>query len=311
MSDMRVYIFLDRVQNQGNVSSRDFQDGSFSAFLVPVCVMCLIFLIFHLILSLAHPSAPRCWQTGGIATVSEVTVPPNRGRTRLGWGVAPRSSRMSRRRSTGDLVPRDISEILAREARAQRGQKKSGGSLGQAFGWIKGNRKKKSISNGSGYMDAKVGFRNHDHAKGGWVNILLESGLQNVFILGHCCWWHCWLLEMHKKSVFLSNFGFSEHQLGTMFIEMFCHILCAILNVFMFRNNWADCEINKAHPRKRIVRWFPIWLLWFASVKHFKVTEVKVEPFLYTSIMNFFKARVHRCGSFGHENVFISTHRLA
>ena len=64
-------------------------------------------------------------------------------------------------------MPRDISEILAREARAQRGQKKSGGSLGQAFGWIKGNRKKKSISNGSGYMDAKVGFRNHDHAKGG------------------------------------------------------------------------------------------------------------------------------------------------
>lgn len=79
---------------------------------------------------------------------------------------------MSRRRSTGDLVPRDISEILAREARAQRGQKKSGGSLGQAFGWLKGNRKKKSISNGMrhtgvGGTDAKVGFQNHEHAKGG------------------------------------------------------------------------------------------------------------------------------------------------
>lgn len=69
-------------------------------------------------------------------------------------------------------MPRDISEILAREARAQRGQKKSGGSLGQAFSWLKGNRKKKSVSNGMrltgvGVMDAKVGLQNHDHAKGG------------------------------------------------------------------------------------------------------------------------------------------------
>lgn len=69
-------------------------------------------------------------------------------------------------------MPRDISEILAREARTQRGQKKAGGSLGQAFGWLKGNRKKKSISNGLrhmgvGGMDAKVGLQNHEHAKGG------------------------------------------------------------------------------------------------------------------------------------------------
>eukprot|EP00066_Takifugu_rubripes_P018081 XP_011607347.1 PREDICTED: uncharacterized protein KIAA1522 homolog isoform X1 [Takifugu rubripes] len=79
---------------------------------------------------------------------------------------------MSRRRSTGDLVPRDISEVLAREARAQRGQKKSGGSLGQVFSWLKGNRKKKSISNGLrhvvvGGMDAKVGLQNREHAKAG------------------------------------------------------------------------------------------------------------------------------------------------
>lgn len=65
-------------------------------------------------------------------------------------------------------MPRDISEILAREARAQRGQKKSGSSLGQAFSWLKGNRKKKSISNGLRHaVDAKVGFQNRDHAKGG------------------------------------------------------------------------------------------------------------------------------------------------
>ncbi|CAF99465.1 unnamed protein product [Tetraodon nigroviridis] len=89
---------------------------------------------------------------------------------------------MSRRRSTGDLVPRDISEILAREARAQRGQKKSGGSLGQAFGWLKGNRKKKGVSNGLrhmgvGVMDAKVGFQNHEHAKGGSQEASLVSEL--------------------------------------------------------------------------------------------------------------------------------------
>lgn len=68
-------------------------------------------------------------------------------------------------------MPRDISEVLAREARAQRGQK-SGGSLGQAFSWLKGNRKKKSINNGLrhmvvGGMDAKVGLQNREHAKGG------------------------------------------------------------------------------------------------------------------------------------------------
>ncbi|XP_023286761.1 uncharacterized protein KIAA1522 homolog isoform X2 [Seriola lalandi dorsalis] len=79
---------------------------------------------------------------------------------------------MSRRRSTGDLVPRDITEILAREARAQRGQRKPGSSLGQAFNWLKGSRKKKSIGNGmnrtgTGVTDAKLGLQNHDPAKAG------------------------------------------------------------------------------------------------------------------------------------------------
>nr|XP_046274469.1 uncharacterized protein KIAA1522 homolog isoform X2 [Scatophagus argus] len=79
---------------------------------------------------------------------------------------------MSRRRSTGDLVPRDITEILAREARAQRGQKKPGSSLGQAFSWLKGSRKKKSIANGlnrtgNGAVDTKLGVQNHEPAKVG------------------------------------------------------------------------------------------------------------------------------------------------
>ncbi|XP_073318959.1 NHS-like protein 3 [Pagrus major] len=79
---------------------------------------------------------------------------------------------MSRRRSTGDLVPKDITEILAREARVQRGQKKPGSSLGQAFSWLKGSRKKKCITNGlnragGGVTDAKLGLQNHDPAKAG------------------------------------------------------------------------------------------------------------------------------------------------
>ncbi|XP_056153966.1 uncharacterized protein KIAA1522 homolog [Lampris incognitus] len=72
----------------------------------------------------------------------------------------------------GDLVPRDISEILAREGRAQRGQRKPGGSLGQAFSWFKGSRRKKSISNGpnrtgTGGTDVKLGFQNDDPVKAG------------------------------------------------------------------------------------------------------------------------------------------------
>ncbi|XP_020498849.2 NHS-like protein 3 isoform X1 [Labrus bergylta] len=79
---------------------------------------------------------------------------------------------MSRRRSTGDLVPKEITEILAREARVQRGQKKSGSSLGHAFSWFRGSKKKKSVGNGInraviGSTDAKLGLQNHEPAKAG------------------------------------------------------------------------------------------------------------------------------------------------
>ena len=68
-------------------------------------------------------------------------------------------------------MPRDITEILAREARVQRGQKKQGSSLGQAFSWLKGSRRKKSLSNrlnqtGIGVTDAKLGLQDHEPAKG-------------------------------------------------------------------------------------------------------------------------------------------------
>lgn len=69
-------------------------------------------------------------------------------------------------------MPSDITEILAREARAHRGQKKPGSSLGQAFSWLKGNRRKKNLNNGLnriavGVTDAKLGLQNHDSAKAG------------------------------------------------------------------------------------------------------------------------------------------------
>lgn len=78
---------------------------------------------------------------------------------------------MSRRRSTGDLVPRDITEILAREARAQRGQRKPGSSLGQAFSWLKGSRRKKSAANGLkrssiGGADVRSGLQGQESARG-------------------------------------------------------------------------------------------------------------------------------------------------
>ncbi|XP_040044045.2 NHS-like protein 3 isoform X1 [Gasterosteus aculeatus] len=79
---------------------------------------------------------------------------------------------MSRRRSTGDLVPSDITEILAREARAQRGQKKPGSALGQAFSWLKGSRRKKNLNNelnraAVGGTEGRLGVQNHDPAKAG------------------------------------------------------------------------------------------------------------------------------------------------
>lgn len=96
-----------------------------------------------------------------------------------GWlSSQPHPSTMSRRRSTGDLVPRDITEILAREARAQRGHKKPGLSLGQAFSWLKGSRKKKSVANGPkqagvGTTESKMGLQNHEPAKGERVEMVL------------------------------------------------------------------------------------------------------------------------------------------
>lgn len=86
------------------------------------------------------------------------------------WTSKTIAFRMSRRRSTGDLVPKDITEILAREARLQRGHRKPGSSLGHAFSWLKGSKRKKSFGNSisrnaTGVKD-KVGVHVQDLSKG-------------------------------------------------------------------------------------------------------------------------------------------------
>lgn len=79
------------------------------------------------------------------------------------------SLRMSRRRSTGDLVPKDITEILAREAKAQRGQKTQARSLGQAFNWLRrSKRKKKSTGPNRAFNDVTENtaeLQNHDEGQ--------------------------------------------------------------------------------------------------------------------------------------------------
>ncbi|KAJ8268234.1 hypothetical protein COCON_G00134060 [Conger conger] len=54
---------------------------------------------------------------------------------------------MSGKNSVGDLVPRDITEVLARESKTNKSKRKQGASFSRAFSWLKGT-KRKSTSNG-------------------------------------------------------------------------------------------------------------------------------------------------------------------
>nr|XP_009292562.1 uncharacterized protein KIAA1522 homolog isoform X1 [Danio rerio]XP_009292563.1 uncharacterized protein KIAA1522 homolog isoform X1 [Danio rerio] len=60
---------------------------------------------------------------------------------------------MSRRSSAGDLVPKDITEVLALQA----SKKKRGSSLSRAFSWFKGSKRKRSLSNGQSRSGAPCG----------------------------------------------------------------------------------------------------------------------------------------------------------
>ncbi|KAJ7989039.1 hypothetical protein DPEC_G00315410 [Dallia pectoralis] len=56
---------------------------------------------------------------------------------------------MSGRESIGDLIPQDVAEVFAHERHTKGGRrKKRGGSLGRAFSWLKGKKKKNMNVNG-------------------------------------------------------------------------------------------------------------------------------------------------------------------
>lgn len=84
---------------------------------------------------------------------------------------------MSRSSSKGDLVPKDITEILALQNKISKSRKKRDSSLSQTFGWFKGSKPKRIISNGqsrSGRLGGWTGecttisqdADNHDASKG-------------------------------------------------------------------------------------------------------------------------------------------------
>lgn len=79
---------------------------------------------------------------------------------------------MSRRRSTGDLVPWDVTEIVGREVKAQRGHRKPGSSLGQAISWLRSSQKrkkkkmKKSVDGGGKQLVLADGLQTQDATKG-------------------------------------------------------------------------------------------------------------------------------------------------
>ncbi|XP_047664026.1 uncharacterized protein KIAA1522 homolog isoform X2 [Tachysurus fulvidraco] len=55
---------------------------------------------------------------------------------------------MSRSSSTGDLVPKDITEMLALQNKISKSRKKRGSSLSRTFSWFKGSKPKRIVSNG-------------------------------------------------------------------------------------------------------------------------------------------------------------------
>ncbi|KAF4073908.1 hypothetical protein AMELA_G00248580 [Ameiurus melas] len=55
---------------------------------------------------------------------------------------------MSRSNSTGDLVPKDIMEMLALQNKITKSRKKRGSSLSRTFSWFKGSKPKRIVSNG-------------------------------------------------------------------------------------------------------------------------------------------------------------------
>eukprot|EP00063_Salmo_salar_P091175 XP_014066010.1 PREDICTED: uncharacterized protein KIAA1522 homolog isoform X2 [Salmo salar] len=101
---------------------------------------------------------------------------------------------MSSRESVGDLIPQDLAEVFAHERLTKGGRrKKRRGSLGRAFGWLKGKKKKDVNANGQSQdfnpgrpMTGKTFTQGHSHVpKHEDVGTRVPPHFQeNVFIEG-------------------------------------------------------------------------------------------------------------------------------
>ncbi|KAK1805001.1 hypothetical protein P4O66_019367, partial [Electrophorus voltai] len=62
----------------------------------------------------------------------------------------------------GDLVPRDITDILALQCKVSKGKNKRGSSLGRAFSWFKGSKQTRNVSNGQSHSGSLRGRTGED-----------------------------------------------------------------------------------------------------------------------------------------------------
>nr|XP_046222671.1 uncharacterized protein KIAA1522 homolog isoform X2 [Oncorhynchus gorbuscha] len=100
---------------------------------------------------------------------------------------------MSSRESLGDLIPQDLAEVFAHERLTKGGRrKKRRGSLGRAFGWLKGKKKKDVNANGQSQdfnpgrpMTGKTFTQGHSHVPKHEDGTRVPPHFQeNVFIEG-------------------------------------------------------------------------------------------------------------------------------
>lgn len=99
---------------------------------------------------------------------------------------------MSGRNSVGDLVPRDITEVLALESKTNKSKRKQGASFSRAFSWLRGTKRKSSSngqSRGGRSGEGRVGKHTQqdpNSARGkGWSSYWA----QGVLDWGHNVWW--------------------------------------------------------------------------------------------------------------------------
>lgn len=95
---------------------------------------------------------------------------------------------MSKSSSMGDLVPKDITEMLALQNKISKNRKKRGSSLSRTFSWFKGSKPKRIVTNGQSQPGILGGWtgectnirqddENHDVSKG---KVTVENNIINI-----------------------------------------------------------------------------------------------------------------------------------